>query len=130
VILAASAMAVSLVNLLVPDAEIAVREISQRLDTGKHTTTFTRLYTLDEQSSVIDSPGFQEFGLYHLTEGMLERAFPEFEPVLGQCRFTNCHHVAEPDCAVLKAVVEEKVSPGRHQLYLQLRHESLQKPPY
>ena len=53
----------SLVNLLVPDAEIAVREISQRLDTGKHTTTFTRLYTLDEQSSVIDSPGFQEFGL-------------------------------------------------------------------
>ena len=49
----------SLVNLLVPDAEIAVREISLRLDTGKHTTTFTRLYTLDEQSNVIDSPGFQ-----------------------------------------------------------------------
>ena len=120
----------SLVNLLVPDAEIAVREISQRLDTGKHTTTFTRLYTLDEQSSVIDSPGFQEFGLYHLTEGMLERAFPEFEPVLGQCRFTNCHHVAEPDCAVLKALDEGSIHPGRHQLYLQLRHESLQKPPY
>ena len=120
----------SLVNLLVPDAEIAVREISQRLDTGKHTTTFIRLYTLDEQSSVIDSPGFQEFGLYHLSEGMLERAFPEFEPVLGQCRFTNCHHVAEPDCAILKAMVEEKINPARHQLYLQLRHESSQKPGY
>lgn len=120
----------SLVNLLVPDAEIAVREISLRLDTGKHTTTFTRLYTLDEQSSVIDSPGFQEFGLYHLSEGMLERAFPEFEPALGQCRFTNCHHVAEPDCAILKAMVEEKINPGRHQLYLQLRHESSQKPGY
>ena len=120
----------ALVNLLVPDAEIAVREISQRLDTGKHTTTFTRLYTLDEQSSVIDSPGFQEFGLYHLTEGMLERAFPEFEPVLGQCRFTNCHHVAEPDCAVLKALEEGSIHAGRHQLYLQLRHESLQKPHY
>jgi len=120
----------SLVNLLVPDAEIAVREISQRLDTGKHTTTFTRLYTLDEQSSVIDSPGFQEFGLYHLSEGMLERAFPEFEPVLGQCRFTNCHHVAEPDCAVLNAIDTGKISAGRHQLYLQLRHESLQKPAY
>ena len=120
----------SLVNLLVPDAEIAVREISQRLDTGKHTTTFTRLYTLDEQSSVIDSPGFQEFGLYHLSEGMLERAFPEFESVLGQCRFTNCHHVAEPDCAVLNAIDTGKISAGRHQLYLQLRHESLQKPAY
>ena len=120
----------SLVNLLVPDAEIAVREISQRLDTGKHTTTFTRLYTLDEQSSVIDSPGFQEFGLYHLSEGMLERAFPEFEPALGQCRFTNCHHVAEPDCAVLQALGHGSIHPGRHQLYLQLRHESLQKPHY
>jgi ribosome biogenesis GTPase len=120
----------SLVNLLVPDAEIAVREISQRLDTGKHTTTFTRLYTLDEQSSVIDSPGFQEFGLYHLSEGMLERAFPEFEPVLGQCRFTNCHHVAEPDCAVLNAIDKGNISAERHLLYLQLRHESLQKPAY
>ncbi len=120
----------SLVNLLVPDAEIAVREISQRLDTGKHTTTFTRLYTLDEQSNVIDSPGFQEFGLYHLTEGMLERAFPEFQPVLGQCRFTNCHHLAEPDCAVLKALDQGSIHPVRHQLYVQLRHESLQKPAY
>jgi ribosome biogenesis GTPase len=62
----------SLINLLVPDADIAVREISEALDTGKHTTTFTRLYRLPGASSgsqIIDSPGFQEFGLYHLTEG-------------------------------------------------------------
>src|SRR5450830_118800 len=64
----------SLINLLIPDAEIATREISAALDTGKHTTTFTRLYHMDEDSYVIDSPGFQEFGLHHLTEGMLERA--------------------------------------------------------
>lgn len=120
----------SLVQLLVPDADIAVREISQRLDSGKHTTTFTRLYTIDDRTSVIDSPGFQEFGLYHLSEGMLERAFPEFAPHLGHCRFYNCHHVAEPGCALLAAVGEEKVDPARHQLYLQLRHESLQKPGY
>ncbi len=120
----------SLVNLLVPDADIAVREISQRLDSGKHTTTFTRLYSLDEHTSVIDSPGFQEFGLYHLSEGMLERAFPEFAPHLGHCRFYNCHHVAEPGCALLQAVADEQVDAGRHQLYLQLRHESLQKPGY
>lgn len=120
----------SLVNLLVPDADIAVREISQRLDSGKHTTTFTRLYTIDAQTTVIDSPGFQEFGLYHLTEGMLERAFPEFAPHLGQCRFYNCHHVAEPGCAILQAVADEQIDAVRHQLYLQLRHESLQRPGY
>lgn len=120
----------SLVNLLVPDADIAVREISQRLDSGKHTTTFTRLYAINDSTSVIDSPGFQEFGLYHLSEGMLERAFPEFAPHLGGCRFYNCHHVAEPGCAILQAVADEQISASRHQLYLQLRHESLQKPGY
>lgn len=120
----------SLVNLLVPHADIAVREISQRLDSGKHTTTFTRLYLIDETTSVIDSPGFQEFGLYHLTEGMLERAFPEFRPHLGHCRFYNCHHVAEPGCALLQAVADGQIDASRYQLYLQLRHESLQKPGY
>lgn len=120
----------SLVNLLVPDADIAVREISQRLDSGKHTTTFTRLYAIDDATSVIDSPGFQEFGLYHLSEGMLERAFPEFNAHLGGCRFYNCHHVAEPGCAILQAVADEQIDAGRHQMYLQLRHESLQKPGY
>lgn len=65
----------TLVNLLVPDAEAATREISAALNSGRHTTTFTRLYPLPEGGALIDSPGFQEFGLYHLTEGKLERAF-------------------------------------------------------
>ncbi|MFM7483622.1 MAG: ribosome small subunit-dependent GTPase A [Burkholderiaceae bacterium] len=120
----------SLISLLVPDADIAVREISQRLDTGKHTTTFTRLYRIDDNTSVIDSPGFQEFGLHHLTEGMLERAFREFAPHLGQCRFTNCHHAAEPGCAVTEAVARGEIDSVRHDLYLQLRHESQQQPGY
>ncbi|HWT71817.1 MAG TPA: ribosome small subunit-dependent GTPase A [Oxalicibacterium sp.] len=117
----------SLINLIVPDADIAVREISEALDTGKHTTTFTRLYAIDEQTSIIDSPGFQEFGLYHLTEGMLERAFPEFQPYLGNCKFYNCHHINEPDCAIRTAVAAGAIAPMRHQLYLQLLHESSQK---
>jgi len=117
----------SLINVLVPDAEIAVREISEALDSGKHTTTFTRMYQLDDHSSIIDSPGFQEFGLYQLTEGMLERAFPEFSPFLGQCRFYNCHHVNEPGCAILGAVDAGKIAAMRHALYVQLRHEALQK---
>jgi ribosome biogenesis GTPase len=116
----------SLINLLVPDADIATREISAALDTGKHTTTFTRLYHLDDASCIIDSPGFQEFGLHHLSEGMLERAFPEFVAHLGKCRFYNCHHVSEPGCAILAAVESGAISRMRHDLYLQLRHESLQ----
>ena len=116
----------SLINLIVPDADIAVREISAALDTGKHTTTFTRLYAFNPESNIIDSPGFQEFGLYHLSEGMLERAFREFTPYLGQCKFYNCHHLNEPSCAVLTAVGTGAIARMRHDLYRQLVHESSQ----
>lgn len=120
----------SMINLLVPDADIAVREISAALDTGKHTTTFTRLYWLPSEdgkpSAIIDSPGFQEFGLYHLSEGMLERAFVEFTPYLGGCKYYNCRHLAEPQCAVLDAVAAGKIARMRHELYGQLLHESAQ----
>jgi ribosome biogenesis GTPase len=116
----------SLINLLVPDADIAVREISAALDTGKHTTTFTRLYQLKDGATIIDSPGFQEFGLYHLTEGMLERAFREFAPYLGGCKFYNCRHLIEPQCAVLAAVEAGHIARMRHTLYGQLLHESAQ----
>jgi len=120
----------SLINLLIPDADIAVREISAALDTGKHTTTFTRLYWLPEvdgkAGAIIDSPGFQEFGLYHLSEGMLERAFVEFKPYLGGCKYYNCRHMAEPFCAILDAVAEGKIWKHRHELYGQLLHESAQ----
>ena len=116
----------SMINLLVPDADIAVREISEALDTGKHTTTFTRLYKLPGGGQIIDSPGFQEFGLYHLTEGMLERAFVEFKPFLGGCKYYNCRHLAEPQCAILQAVEDGKIATLRHDLYAQLLHESAQ----
>jgi ribosome biogenesis GTPase len=117
----------SLINLLVPDAELATREISAALDSGKHTTTFTRLFLTEADSAIIDSPGFQEFGLYHLSEGMLERAFREFGPHLGHCKFYNCHHLTEPGCAVLGAMETGEIAPIRHALYQQLVHESSQK---
>ncbi|WP_118180760.1 ribosome small subunit-dependent GTPase A [Paraburkholderia phosphatilytica] len=120
----------TLVNLLVPDAEAATREISTALNSGRHTTTFTRLYPLDRHDShagaLIDSPGFQEFGLHHLTEGKLERAFPEFRPLLPNCRFYNCHHLHEPGCAILDAVEGGRIGKTRHALYAQLVHEASQ----
>ena len=116
----------TLVNLLVPTALAATREISAALHSGKHTTTFTRRYLLPEGGSLLDSPGFQEFGLHHLTEGKLETAFPEFRPLLGKCRFYNCHHLHEPGCSILEAVGDGTVSTARHALYAQLVHESSQ----
>ncbi|KVD76942.1 GTPase RsgA [Burkholderia ubonensis] len=117
----------TLVNLLVPDAEAATREISAALNSGRHTTTFTRLYPLPgSDGALIDSPGFQEFGLYHLTEGRLERAFPEFRPLLADCRFYNCHHLHEPGCAILEAVGDGRIAPSRHALYAQLVNEASQ----
>ncbi len=113
-------------NLLVPNAEVATREISTALNSGRHTTTFTRLYTLPDGGTLIDSPGFQEFGLHHLTEGQLERAFPEFRPLLAHCRFYNCHHLHEPGCAILEAVADGRIAPERHALYMQLVHEASQ----
>jgi len=128
----------SLLNLLIPGVEAQTREISAKLDSGKHTTTFTRLYHLPEAWAVvdgrpgylIDSPGFQEFGLHHLSEGMLERAFPEFRERLTECRFYNCHHINEPGCGVLTAIDGGTISPRRHQLYTQLLHESRQQKPW
>ncbi|MBC8638434.1 ribosome small subunit-dependent GTPase A [Caballeronia sp. EK] len=116
----------TLVNLLVPDADAATREISSALNSGRHTTTFTRLYDLPGGGALIDSPGFQEFGLHHLSEGQLERAFADFRPYLGHCRFYNCHHLHEPGCAVLEAVDAGKIRLGRHALYAQLVHEASQ----
>ncbi|MGF6938157.1 ribosome biogenesis GTPase [Paraburkholderia sp. UCT70] len=129
----------TLVNLLIPDAEVVTREISTALNSGRHTTTFTRLYPLPRSEgttgvngvngaagALIDSPGFQEFGLHHLTEGRLERAFPEFRPLLPNCRFYNCHHLHEPGCAILEAVADGRIRRERHALYAQLVHEASQ----
>jgi ribosome biogenesis GTPase / thiamine phosphate phosphatase len=118
----------TLVNLLIPNAEVATREISSALNSGRHTTTFTRLYPLPggDGGALIDSPGFQEFGLHHLTEGRLERAFPEFRPLLPNCRFYNCHHLQEPGCAILEAVASGSIRRERHALYAQLVHEASQ----
>ncbi len=107
----------TLVNALVPEARAATREISQALDSGKHTTTHATLYHLDPDSHLIDSPGLQEFGLGHLDRGQIEYALREFRPFLGQCRFRDCHHDKEPDCALRTAVNNGKIENSRFAFY-------------
>ena len=118
----------TIINSLLPNVNVRTQEISTVLDSGKHTTTATHLYHLDEigitePSSLIDSPGLQEFGLNHLSNEQVELAFKEFRPYLGKCRFNNCSHSHEPDCAVLNAVKVETISPVRLAFYQQLSNE-------
>src|SRR3569833_2656661 len=86
----------TLINALFPDAEAVTAEYSEALDSGRHTTTHTRLHRLDADSTVIDSPGLQEFALQHLDANALAHAFVEFRPFLGLCRFRDCIHESEP----------------------------------
>ncbi|MDR2837345.1 MAG: ribosome small subunit-dependent GTPase A [Azonexus sp.] len=107
----------TLINALVPEARAATREISLALDSGKHTTTHASLYRLDAESALIDSPGLQEFGLSHLARDEIEAAFPEFRPFLGQCRFRDCRHDREPDCALTAALKAGRIDPRRFAAY-------------
>ena len=107
----------TLVNALIPEANAATREISQALDSGKHTTTHATLYHLDGNSDLIDSPGLQEFGLGHLDRQEIEIAFREFRPDLGQRRFRDCRHDREPGCALRAAVEAGTIDPGRFASY-------------
>ena len=107
----------TLINALIPDAQAATREISTVLDSGKHTTTHARLYHLNADSHIIDCPGVQAFGLHHLTPGRIEECFIEFADYLGQCRFANCSHTHEPNCALLNAKNQGKIDARRLQLF-------------
>ncbi len=110
----------TLINALIPEAKAATREISTFLDSGKHTTTHATLYHLDSASALIDSPGLQAFGLGHLARDEIEAAFVEFRPYLGQCRFRDCRHDREPDCAIQAAFMAGKIDPRRLQHYRSL----------
>lgn len=111
----------TLINALFPDADAVTAEYSEALDSGRHTTTHTRLHRLDADSAVIDSPGLQEFALQHLDAGALAQAFVEFRPFLGQCRFRDCKHDTEPGCRLQEAAAAGDIDPARLKLFQTLR---------
>ena len=115
----------TLLNALVPDANAHTQEHSLALGTGKHTTTSTRLYHLPTcRGTLIDSPGFQAFGLSHLGQTEIERGFPEFHDAIEQCRFYNCTHRHEPGCGVLGAIQRGEIQTARHDLYMRILAEN------
>ncbi len=103
----------TLTNALLGDEVARVGEISVALDSGKHTTTHARLYDLDGETRLIDSPGLQEFGLHHLQAADLLRYFPDMRHLAGQCRFHNCSHRQEPGCAVKAAAENGRIRQER-----------------
>lgn len=103
----------TIINALLPDTQVRTQEVSDVLDSGKHTTTAAQLYHLNATSVIIDSPGLQEFGLHHVKQMELELAFIEFKPFLGKCRFNNCKHLQEPNCAVTQAVASKVITEQR-----------------
>jgi ribosome biogenesis GTPase len=131
----------TLINRLVPDAQVETGEISLALNSGKHTTTSTRWYwvpALDgavhdraqtgaARTALIDSPGFQEFGLQHIEPARLADCMPDLRQHLGACKFYNCTHLHEPACGVLAQVETAQgagtISARRHRIYAQLFEE-------
>jgi len=109
----------TLINALVPNANVATAEISQALNSGKHTTTSTTWHWVDAErkTGLIDSPGFQEFGVHHIDAMQLAAYMPDFKPHVANCKFYNCTHLHEPSCGVQDAVEAGAISPSRYKLY-------------
>ena len=109
----------TLINALVPHANVATAEISQALNSGKHTTTSTTWHWVDAErtTGLIDSPGFQEFGVHHIDAMQLAAYMPDFKPHVANCKFYNCTHLHEPSCGVIDAVKVGAISASRYKLY-------------
>jgi ribosome biogenesis GTPase len=122
-----------LINLLVPGATAQTGEISQALNSGRHTTTSTTWYWVDRDAgtALIDSPGFQEFGLHHIEPMQLARLMPDIAEHANECKFYNCTHLHEPGCGVI-AHVRTATQPGpieasRYRIYGELFDELSQR---
>jgi len=119
----------TLINSLIPGALAQTGELSQALNSGKHTTTSTTLYWVDAEktTALLDSPGFQEFGLNHIDPAQLAAYMPDLKPHVAHCKFYNCSHLHEPGCGVIASVKSGKstdaISTNRYKIYSDLYAE-------
>jgi ribosome biogenesis GTPase len=119
----------TLINCLIPGALVLTGELSQALNSGKHTTTSTTWYWVDaaKTTALLDSPGFQEFGLNHIDPAQLAAYMPDLKPHVAQCKFYNCSHLHEPGCGVISMVKSgdspDSISVNRYKIYSDLYAE-------
>lgn len=107
----------SFINLLQSDVKMETGSISEKIERGKHTTRHSELITLNEDSYILDTPGFSSLSIFDLEKEDLKWYYPEFEKLEGQCRFLGCNHINEPDCVVKQAVEEGSISTMRYENY-------------
>jgi ribosome biogenesis GTPase / thiamine phosphate phosphatase len=118
----------TLVNSLDPTLTLRTGEISKVHEQGKHTTTFAEMHSLASGGYIIDTPGIRAFGVIDLEKEHMAHYFPEMRNLIGACRFHNCLHLNEPNCAVKDAVEKDEISFSRYQSYLDLMYEDPSDP--
>jgi ribosome biogenesis GTPase len=118
----------TLVNSLDPTLTLRTGEISKVHEQGKHTTTFAEMHSLESGGYIIDTPGIRAFGVIDLEKEHMAHYFPEMRNLIGACRFHNCLHLNEPNCAVKHAVEKDEISFSRYQSYLDLMYEDPSDP--
>ena len=112
----------SLINRLAPELRLPANALSERTDLGQHTTTATTLYRFNpgnasNSGQLIDSPGVRAFALWNMPQHIIEQGYPEFRPLVGQCKFKNCRHLDEPECALRDAEASGRISAARIQRF-------------
>ena len=110
----------SLINAMDPRFDIKTASISNKHQSGKHTTTFAEMYELANGGFIIDTPGLKSFATYDLEKEDLFHRFPEMRNLIGQCKFDNCQHISEPKCAVMQAVETGQIPKSRYENYLNI----------
>lgn len=114
----------SLLNALYPGLGLRVGEISASVNKGRHTTVGAFLHPLPDGGFVVDTPGLREIGLWGVPSDALDACFPDLRSLRDECRFADCRHVAEPECAVIAAIERGSVSPSRYASYQKLLEEA------
>lgn len=120
----------SIINILQPEAKMETGDISRKIERGKHTTRHSELFPIDEDSYIMDTPGFSSLYVNDFEKEELKEYFPEFYPFEGECRFHGCDHVHEPECAVKEAVKAGKIHEIRYEDYKEMYQELKEKRRY
>lgn len=110
----------TIVNALYPEAEMETGEISKKIDRGKHTTRHAELFSIFDNTFIMDTPGFTSLFLQNVEKEDLWKYYPEFLPYEEQCKFTGCSHISEPVCGIKEALAEGKISKIRYDNYVVL----------
>ena len=120
----------SIINLLQPEAQMETGEISHKIERGRHTTRHSELFPIDEDSYIMDTPGFSSLYVNDFEKEDLKHYFPEFIEYEGTCRFHGCDHIHEPGCSVKAAVGTGKIHPVRYRNYVEMYEELKNKRRY